>query len=392
MKKAVKKIVYSLLAVWNLLKFLIFDLKKIKNAEVVCFFPFYKTGGAEKVHLNIVKAISSKNVCVIFTVHSATTNFYKEFTENAECIEINPILNKKNDLVNKWLMKSIYKNINQSANCKTVFGCNSIYFYKIISKISEKISRNDLFHSFSENDERETDLIYSAKYIDNRIVINDAAKNDIINFYIKNKIDAIYADKIKVIHNGIELPNSEFKTKDNPNIRIGFIGRWSAEKRPEVFLEIARQIKSKYSFISFVMAGTGMKSNLDLITNAGVEFLGEITNKEQLDELYAALNFIITPSVYEGFPMVIMEGMSHGVIPVSTNLEGIREHITSAFNGILIHETDENKMVVAFCESIEKLIDNSEERNLLSKQCFEYAQKHFGIEKFNTSYQKILLS
>lgn len=390
MKSIIKDIIYTFYALCNLGKFLIFDLKKIKNAKIVCFFPFYKTGGAEKVHLNIVKALNPENVCVIFTSHSATTNFFEEFKENANCIEINPILNKKNSLVNKWLMKSIYNTINKSNNCKTIFGCNSVYYYQILPKIEASIKRNDLFHNFFENDQRESDIINSAKYIDNRIVINEAAKNDLLKFYSKNNIDSIYNDRIKIIGNGIKLPERVFPLKNNSLIKIGFIGRWCFEKRPEVFLEIAKQIKKNYSSVSFVMAGTGMKSNLDYINESGVDFLGEITNENELNQLYKELHFIVLPSIYEGFPMVMMEAMSNGVIPISTDLDGIKEHITSNYNGILVNGSDEDKIVSSFYDSISLLIENPEIRNTLAHNCFIYAHENFGIEKFNALYKKVL--
>lgn len=391
MKSQIKKAYYFLYAIFKFLKFLICDLKKIRTAKIICFFPFYKTGGAEKVHLNIVKALNSENVCVIFTMHSATTNFFKEFKENANCIEINSILNKKNSFVNKWLMKSIYKAINKSNNCKTVFGCNSVYYYSILKEFNTVLKKVDLFHNFFENDSRELDIINSVNYIDKRIVINEVAKGEIIKFYTRNKIDTRYNDRIKIIGNGITLPEKIFPVKNNSLIKVGFIGRWCFEKRPEVYLEIAKEIKKKYSSVSFIIAGTGMRSNLSSIIDSGVDFLGEITNESKLAELYKELHFIVLPSIYEGFPMVIMEAMSYGVIPISTDLEGIKEHITSNYNGVLVNNSvDESEIIQSFCNSIILLIENSNMRNKIAKDCFTYAHENFGIENFNVSYQKIL--
>ncbi len=179
--------------------------------------------------------------------------------------------------------------------------------------------------------------------------------------------------------------------KNDSVIKIGFIGRWCFEKRPEAFLEIAKQMKKKYKSVTFVMAGTGMKTNLNSIIDSGVDFLGEITNKNELEELYKELHFIILPSIYEGFPMVMMESMSCGVIPISTDLDGIKEHITSNYNGLLVDGTDENKMVQSFCESITLLIENPDMRNKLANNCFTYAHENFGIEKFNVSYKNLLI-
>jgi glycosyltransferase involved in cell wall biosynthesis len=389
-KDIIKSVIYFFYGLWNLFNFLIFDLKKISQADIVCFFPYYHTGGAEKVHLNIVKALAPKKVCVIFTLNSATKNFQEQFKANAQCIEINPILNKRNLFVNSLLKKSICKTINKSNNCKTVFGCNSVYFYQILPFITDKIARIDLFHNFFENDNRENDIINSVSLITHRIVINDAAKQDVLKYYYKNQVDYNYYNNIKIIKNGIDLDNNAYYQKQESVFKIGFIGRWCFEKRPLLFLEIAKKVKSKYPLISFVMAGTGMRSNLDIILEAGVEYLGEITDKFILNQLYKELNLVLLPSIYEGFPMVIMESMAQGVIPISTNVGGISEHIKNNKNGILIHELDENKIVEEFCNSIFQLIENQKHRHDLSYNSFLYAQEHFSIEKFNVSYKKIL--
>ncbi len=389
-KDIIKIVIYFFYGLWNLFKFLIFDLKKISQADIVCFFPYYHTGGAEKVHLNIVKALAPKKVCVIFTLNSATKNFQEQFKANAQCIEINPILNKRNSFINLLLKKSICKTINTSNSCKTVFGCNSVYFYQILPLITDKIARKDLFHNFFENDSRENDIINSVSLITHRIVINDAAKQDILKYYHRNQVDCNYYNNIKIIGNGIELDNDAYYQKQESVFKIGFIGRWCFEKRPLLFLEIAKKVKSKYPLISFVMAGTGMRSNLDIILEAGVEFLGEITDKSILNQLYKELNMVLLPSIYEGFPLVIMEAMSHGVIAISTRLDGISEHITNNENGVLINEFEDNKIVEEFCNSIFQLIENQKYRNDLSYSSFLYAQEHFSIEKFNEAYQKIL--
>lgn len=391
-KSLIKSIIYFFYSLWCFFKFLIFDLKKIKQAEIVCFFPYYHTGGAEKVNLNIVKALAPKKVCVIFTLYSATKNFQEQFNANAQCIEINPIHNKRNTFVNILLKKSIYKTINSSNNCKVIFGCNANYFYQILPFITDKVARIDLFHNFFENDSREKDVINSASLITHRIVVNNAAKQDLLKIYNKNQVDSCFFNNIMIIEYGIELNDDVYYQKDDTVFKIGYIGRWCFEKRPLLFLEMAKKVKSKYPMVSFVMAGTGMRSNLDLILDAGVEFLGEITDKNILNQLYKELNIVLLPSIYEGFPLVIMEAMSHGVITISTKLDGISEHITNNENGILINEFEDNRIVEKFCNSIFQLIENAKFRNDLSYKSFLYAQEHFSIEQFNTNYRKLFSS
>lgn len=389
MKSKIKSIVYFFYGLWNFCKFLVFDLKKIKEAEIVCFFPFYQTGGAEKVHLNIIKALAHKNVCVIFTLNSATKNFQEQFKASAQCIEINPIINKRNSFVSRFLKKSIYKTINTSNNCKVVFGSNATYFYQIIPFISDKITRIDLFHAFSKPDSRELEVVYSVKYIDKRVVINENTKRDLLEIYKANNVEIHYHKDVQIIQNGIAITNQIFVPKDYTTIRIGYVGRWAEEKRPELFLEIAKQIRKLPADIEFYMIGIGMKSNINCINNAGVTFLGEITNETELNNFYKQLSFLLVTSIYEGFPMVIMESMAQGVIPLSTNVGGIKEHIKTTVNGILIDGNSDEAIVKAFCNSIERIISDKPKMQELSRNAFLYALHNFALEQFNTNYKKL---
>ncbi len=391
-KKAIKDLLRFFQGVFFLLKFILIELKKIKQAEAVFFFPYYHTGGAEQVHVNIIKALDNMKCTVIFTEGSATMSFYKQFNENASIVELNLILNKKNRFINELLKKSIVKSINSSQCIQYVFCSNNFYYYKILPKIKNSIKKIDLFHAFEENDLRMINIIETASIITKRIVINNKAKLDIIKFYDNYKIPALDYKKIEIIQNGIDLGNFKHKIKNVNNIKIGFIGRWSAEKRPLIFLEIAKEINKKNPSVLFFMAGTGMKSNLEIIKNSNVEFLGEIKDKNTLNRLYEDLHFIIMPSIYEGFPMVIMESMAQGVIPIATDVGGINEHITNGENGILISDGNEKKIVDDFINTIELLIIDNNKMEIMSKNAFEYAQSHFSIEQFNTNYRKLFNS
>ncbi len=386
----IKKILCFFMGVFYLFRFLLFENKNIKKSNIVFFLPYYHTGGAERVHITILKALRDTRSTVVFTHGSATKNFYKEFSQYASIVELNPILNKKNKWVNQKLQEIIIESINTSLSVKSVFGCNTPYYYQILPKLKDILIKNDLFHAFEENDNRENDVVSTASIIDNRIVINDVAKQAILKFYKRHQIDPMYKSKIKIIQNGIEFNDSLFQKKSGTNFKIGFIGRWSPEKRAYLFLEIATQIKKKYPEVCFVMAGTGMKSNLNKIVGAGVEFLGEITDNKYFKQLYNDLHFVLLPSKYEGFPMVIMEGMAQGVIPVATNVGGISEHIINNKNGVLIDDSDEHTVVSDFVNSIEELLRDNERMTMLSQNAYHYAHSNFQVQKFNDTYNQIL--
>ncbi len=367
-------------------------LKAINQSDIVFFFPFYHTGGAERVHLNIVQALINKKCAVIFTQGSATTNFLNDFKQVATVVELNPILNKRSKYINGKLKNLLANTINSSASITHVFGCNSVYFYKILPLFNSLKIKLDLIHALAENDERARVLAETAKYINTRVVINKKAKIGLKHIYLNHDIDEHYINNITIISNGVNISkNDDLKVVNkvyNP-IKIGYIGRWSDEKRPNIFLEIAQLVKEKHPKVQFVMAGTGMKSNIESINTAGVSFLGELTTNEDLKNLYKSLNIIVICSEYEGFPMVLMEAMPFEVVPVCTNVGGISEHIINNQNGILIDNIDNKELAKEFTKVINVCIEQNTILKKMAKQASSYAFSHFDISKFNLAYKQL---
>lgn len=390
----VKSIIKKSIGIYYFFIFLFFEFKKILVSDIVFFLPYFHTGGAERVHYNIVKAQVNKKCYVIFTDLSATKNFYHQFKnlKHAYIYELNPILNKKNKLINKVLEKFLVAAINNSKKVRTVFGSNSNYFYiKILPKLNKSIKKIDLIHAILPDEHRRSLFIESAKFIDIRVVITNKSKIDLIEIYKSEHLSSTYNDRIIKIENAVYNSSElKFVYKDFSKIKIGFIGRWSKEKRPNLFLEVAKLVNQNYSKFDFIMAGTGMKTNLSQINDAGVSFLGEITDNYKINNLYRELDIIVITSEYEGFPMVVMESMFYGVIPICTNVGGIYEHITHMNNGILIDNLSEKQIINDLYSHILKLSENIQLSNTLSKNAMNYSNKNFLIDRFNKEYQMLL--
>ncbi|MBU2952148.1 glycosyltransferase family 4 protein [Tamlana agarivorans] len=391
MIQIIKQIIKIIYGYFCYLKFILIESNKIKKANIIFILPFYHTGGAEKVHLDILNAVKHKKCCVIFTHLSATKNYYEAFKSQSQIIELNSIRNKKSAFLNKILKRSILKNINTSQSIHAVFGCNTPFFYEILPGIKTNIKRVDLIHALSKNDEREAVLASSIPFVDHRICINAKAKNDLTAIYKKYHAEMGLVDKLKIIENGVVINEASKLTKQpSQNIKFGFIGRWSEEKRPELFLEVAKKIQANHANVEFVMAGTGMKSNLKQINEAGVHFLGEITSQVELNKLYESLTGVIISSVYEGFPMVIMESMVFNTIPIATNVGGISQHIKHLDNGLLISSNSYSELVNDFVKEITFLIENKAEIQRMSDTAKTYAIANFNIDNFNNSYRNLL--
>ncbi|MDB9859411.1 glycosyltransferase family 4 protein, partial [Flavobacteriaceae bacterium] len=234
--------------------------------------------------------------------------------------------------------------------------------------------------------------INSSGGVNHRLVINKKAYSDIVSVYNNSDLDKKLQDKIEVVENAIAFNEEELPSKKD-KIKIGFVGRWSKEKRPEIFLEIASKLKKAEIPVDFVMAGIGMKSNINLIHENGVSFVGEITEDYALKKFYKSLTFILITSSREGFPMVIIEAMANGVIPICTNVGGISEHIHNYQNGILIDDSEvQDEIVAQYIKEINNLLKNESLISELSLNAYNYSRNHFDIKTFNKKYRKYLLN
>ena len=342
------------------------------------------------MHLNIVKAVKNKKTCIIFTSLSATNNFKFDFEKYSDCLEINNIRNKKNKFIHNLLIKMIVHGINSGNRKKIVFGSNTDFFYQILPKFNNNVRKIDLIHAVTNENHWNKILATSSSFIDDRVVISNAAKMDLAKIYKKYDIPNNLLNNIKIIENGIPVFNNLPHLKNRNKIKFGFIGRWSEEKRPEIFLKIAKKTCEIFPETSFVMVGTGMKSNINLINSSGVDFLGEITDELVLHNLYNSLNFIIITSKSEGFPMVIMEAMIHGVVPITTNVGAISEHIVNYENGIIINDNQDEEIVFNdFMREIKFIIENKKIFEKISNNAFEYAKSKFNIISFNEKYDTL---
>lgn len=366
-------------------------MKKIKKAKTVFFFPFYHTGGAEKVHLNIVKATNNNNNCVFFTQESNSNNYKKQFFLNSKCFEVYDLLHR-NYLIRNLFVKKLANELNKSKELISVFGSNAFFFYELLPLLNDSVKKIDLIHAFSKPDYGiEIASLPYVKYLDRRVVINEKTLLDFKGLYHQKKLDSFFS-KILKIENGIDIKDIVLNKSNKSKFRVLFVGRWSKEKRPNLFLQIAKRIASTHSDIEFIMVGSQMELHKKNILNAGVLFKGEIKNENELNNIYKTANLLLITSYREGFPVVVMEAMANGVVPIVTNVGGLKEHITNEVNGILIEDKkNEIALIEKFSDIISKLYNDTMELEKLSENAFTYAHSHFDIENFKTKYKNLLL-
>jgi glycosyltransferase involved in cell wall biosynthesis len=115
-----------------------------------------------------------------------------------------------------------------------------------------------------------------------------------------------------------------------------------------------------------------------------VELL-DLMPHEQTAEVYRRAQILVSPSIHDGTPNSLLEGMACGCFPIAGDLESIREWITPNENGLLFDATDPHSIASAIIEGIEnktlrhKALGSNQE--IIAARA-EYKQNMVRAEKF----------
>lgn len=109
------------------------------------------------------------------------------------------------------------------------------------------------------------------------------------------------------------------------DVVLGFVGRLSFEKGPDVFSELVEKLHAKHRLVRGLVLGDGsMKDELSARTRESgddlVKFIGHV---DGMAEMYAAMDTLVIPSRSEVFPNVLLEAVDAEVPVAATSVGGI---------------------------------------------------------------------
>jgi glycosyltransferase involved in cell wall biosynthesis len=145
-----------------------------------------------------------------------------------------------------------------------------------------------------------------------------------------------------------------------PAFVILFVGRLSPEKNLAFVLRVFHAISARYPQAELWLIGQGpvgddlKRQAAQLGIDTRVKFLGYIPNAE-LPAYYAKANVFVLASLFEIFPMVLIEAMQFAQpLAVSDGILSCHDFVDEGENGFIFDHTDENSLR----RSLEALLDN----------------------------------
>ncbi len=127
--------------------------------------------------------------------------------------------------------------------------------------------------------------------------------------------------------------------------------------RNDIFFQAIPLILKKYpnaKFIFALMAGEPQVEQWvkELGVRDAVELLPPISHAQMAD-VFRRAQIVASPSVHDGTPNSLLEGIACGCFPIAGDLESIREWITPNENGLLFDSNDAQSIANAICSAIE---------------------------------------
>lgn len=209
------------------------------------------------------------------------------------------------------------------------------------------------------------------RFADVVITQTQFAKNDLV------KTLHVQPEKIHVIPNW-SLEHTPRKTGDRP-VDILYCGRFASQKRIDRVISCVEKVVRRLPDTTIQLIGAGTTSDTQqLISDIFQKNLGRCVQilYPKLDVQYdlAKAKVLILASDFEGMPLVVLEAMSLGVVPVVLRYPGVEEYIDHQKSGFVV-DTE-----VELVDHIVFLLTHTAARRKIATQAKAIAAKTFGLK------------
>ena len=229
---------------------------------------------------------------------------------------------------------------------------------------------------------------FLALFTDQLLAVGAKVKDDLLAVGIGNQ------NKFGVMPPGLQLAEvpsrssarNDLGMKDDA-IYCAFIGRITQIKRPDRFLDVVAEIKSRGIDIHFIVAGAGelLQYCQDRASaeNLPVTFLGW---REDIEVVLAAADLVLLTSDNEGTPLSLIQAGMVGIPVVATNVGSTNEIVVDGETGLL---TDLS--IQRLADAVAKVATDSALRGKMGAAGKEYTMARYGVDRLVKDHQDLYL-
>jgi glycosyltransferase involved in cell wall biosynthesis len=127
----------------------------------------------------------------------------------------------------------------------------------------------------------------------------------------------------------------------------------------------------------------------ELRISDAVELL-PLVEHERMADLFRSAQVVVSPTVHDGTPNSLLEGMACGCLPAAGDLESIREWITPGNNGLLFDPRDSRSIAGAILQGLENEDLRQRAAGLNGKMLASRAEYESCMARAGAFYEKIV--
>jgi len=229
---------------------------------------------------------------------------------------------------------------------------------------------------------------FLALFTDQLLAVGSKVRDDLLAVGIGDQ------NKFGVMPPGLQL--AEVPSRSSARKELGlnddatycaFIGRVTQIKRPDRFLDVVAEIRSRGIDLHFIVAGAGelLQYCQDRAEseNLPVTFLGW---REDIEVVLAAADFVLLTSDNEGTPLSLIQAGMVGIPVVATNVGSTNEIVVNGETGLL---TDLS--VKELSDAVAKVATDSTLRAKMGAAGKEYTLARYGVDRLVKDHQDLYL-
>lgn len=345
-----------------------------------------RIGGAENIAMNFFRYADRTKMCMDYLVYDFCESEYTEEIERlgGKVIRINGVnaINARKK-IGDFLKNNYYDVVHSHLMFHNGIIMKCAYEANVPIRVSHAHSTNSgrnacslFYHIVMRNWIKK----YSTKYI----ACGGKAGNYLFGkeffekkgFILNNRIEL---EKYRYSLEDYRALRKRFLWKDSDNIFL-MVGHLESVKNHKFSLEIVKEYINRYGNIKLIILGEGLlrrnitnrirKMNLE----KNVFLLGDVKN---VNEYMKAADGLLMPSLYEGFPLTLIEAQASGLPCIVSDRISDKVKVTNLVNQLSI-DNGVDKWVKAISLLKEPRIDMFE---ILKKKGFHTKEMRSDIEK-----------
>lgn len=182
--------------------------------------------------------------------------------------------------------------------------------------------------------------------------------------------------KFKIVHNGVNTQNYKFNKIERRKYRQEFdignneialvnIGRFQAQKNHSFLIRAFSKAHKEFPNTKLFLIGIGplQYKVKQLVKKLGLEKSVIFLNlRNDVPDIISAFDIFLLPSLYEGFPISLVEAQANGLPIIYSNRVSKKIELTKFIRSASINEIDEWSL------SIKKIIENKSDFKTRAKQ------------------------